>query len=71
MEGKWLVYVAIISGGMTIIGIIIGWAVSFQLNLDHSGYFLSDGLCIIKPSKEILYINIRTYNKFKRITYTC
>ena len=29
MEGKWLVNVALISGGMTIVGIIIGWALSF------------------------------------------
>ncbi len=29
MEGKWLIYVTLISGGMTIAGITIGWALSF------------------------------------------
>ncbi len=29
MESKWLIYVVLISGGMTIAGIIIGWVLSF------------------------------------------
>lgn len=29
MEGKWLVTVALLTGGMTIVGTIIGWALSF------------------------------------------